>query len=173
MNIKPTFEVISTSHSDLIHDVQVRVLCVHARGCACRALVTRAPHAPRPAGSTTTTATSLPPAPRTNPFACGSSSRRASGCRRPNGRWEVPPRPAREFGGRLFLTLAPHKAHDGSVWKIAWAPPEYGDIFATASYDRTVIVWERSAVKVGPKGMAKWASRARLVDARQSVTDIA
>lgn len=64
-------------------------------------------------------------------------------------------------------------AHDGSIWKLAWAPPEYGDILASASYDRTVIVWEKGGIKSGPKNLLKWINRARLVDSRQSVADIA
>ena len=36
------------------------------------------------------------------------------------------------------------KAHDGSIVSIDWASPEYGRIIATASYDRTVKIWEEN-----------------------------
>jgi nucleoporin SEH1 len=34
------------------------------------------------------------------------------------------------------------KAHSGSVWKVCWAHPEFGQIVASCSFDRSVIVWE-------------------------------
>eukprot|EP00761_Pharyngomonas_kirbyi_P013569 gb/GECH01013598.1/.p1 GENE.gb/GECH01013598.1/~~gb/GECH01013598.1/.p1 ORF type:complete len:509 (+),score=132.06 gb/GECH01013598.1/:1-1527(+) len=34
------------------------------------------------------------------------------------------------------------KAHKGSVWRVAWAHPEYGQILASCSYDRSVVIWE-------------------------------
>lgn len=34
------------------------------------------------------------------------------------------------------------KAHDSAVVKLAWAPPEYGQILASVSYDRTLKIWE-------------------------------
>ncbi len=69
------------------------------------------------------------------------------------------------FGSR-YRALA-----DAAIPKLAWAPPEYGDILASSSYDRTVIVHERSGVRTGSLG--KWINRAKLVDSRQAVNDIA
>jgi len=34
------------------------------------------------------------------------------------------------------------KAHSGSVWKVTWANPEFGQVIATCSFDRTAAVWE-------------------------------
>lgn len=34
------------------------------------------------------------------------------------------------------------KAHSGSVWKVTWAHPEYGQVLATCSFDRTASIWE-------------------------------
>lgn len=34
------------------------------------------------------------------------------------------------------------KAHSGSVWKVTWAHPEFGQVLATCSFDRTAAVWE-------------------------------
>ncbi|KAF7348602.1 Purine-cytosine permease fcyB [Mycena venus] len=37
------------------------------------------------------------------------------------------------------------KAHDAAVSKISWAHPEFGTIIASASFDRTVKVWEQTS----------------------------
>ena len=31
--------------------------------------------------------------------------------------------------------------HDGPIWQVAWAHPEFGNILASCSYDRQVFVW--------------------------------
>ena len=33
-------------------------------------------------------------------------------------------------------------AHDGPIWKVKWAHPDFGDIIATCSYDKIVNIWE-------------------------------
>lgn len=42
----------------------------------------------------------------------------------------------------LTRRLAACFRHDGPVWQIAWAHPQYGNILASCSYDRTVMVWK-------------------------------
>lgn len=44
-------------------------------------------------------------------------------------------------GQRLIADL---KGHAGPVWQISWAHPRYGNILASCSYDRKVIVWKES-----------------------------
>ena len=34
------------------------------------------------------------------------------------------------------------QTHSGSVWKVTWAHPEFGQVIATCSFDRTAVVWE-------------------------------
>jgi nucleoporin SEH1 len=34
------------------------------------------------------------------------------------------------------------KTHNGSIWKVEWANPEFGQIIASCSFDRTVMIWE-------------------------------
>ncbi|KDR17793.1 protein SEC13 homolog [Zootermopsis nevadensis] len=34
------------------------------------------------------------------------------------------------------------KGHYGPVWQVAWAHPKYGNLLASCSYDRRVIVWK-------------------------------
>lgn len=43
--------------------------------------------------------------------------------------------------GTWSLT-ASWKAHSGSVWKVTWAHPEFGQVLATCSFDRTAAIWE-------------------------------
>lgn len=57
------------------------------------------------------------------------------------------------------LTLA--QAHSGSVWKLAWAHPEFGQVLVTCSYDFTCVVWEEQEAGARGKGPA-WIERARL-----------
>lgn len=53
-------------------------------------------------------------------------------------------------------------AHQASVWKVAWAHPEFGQILASCSFDRTVSIWEDQGMYVhssgggsgGPNGVA-------------------
>jgi len=46
--------------------------------------------------------------------------------------------------GQRVLT-ADLTGHEGPVWMLAWAHPEYGPILASCSYDRQVIVWKEHA----------------------------
>lgn len=39
----------------------------------------------------------------------------------------------------LTLSLC---SHEGPVWQVAWAHPMYGNILASCSYDRKVIIWK-------------------------------
>ena len=38
--------------------------------------------------------------------------------------------------------MSPPQTHSGSVWRVTWAHPEYGQVLATCSFDRTVCIWE-------------------------------
>ncbi|ODM88766.1 Nucleoporin SEH1 [Orchesella cincta] len=59
------------------------------------------------------------------------------------------------------------KAHSGSVWKVTWAHPEFGQVVATSSFDWSAAVWQERGV-VG----THWVKKATLVDSRASVTDV-
>lgn len=103
--------------------------------------------------------------------------------------------------GNWHLT-ASWKAHSGSVWKVTWAHPEFGQVLATCSFDRTAAVWEEIGKVIskfevrpiqgsqlfrsfyyalfivgegsgpGEHGMRHWVRRTNLVDSRKSVTDV-
>ncbi|XP_071785423.1 nucleoporin SEH1-like isoform X2 [Asterias amurensis] len=66
------------------------------------------------------------------------------------------------------------KHHSGSVWRVTWAHPEFGQVLASCSFDRTAVIWEEivSESKPTQKGQSHWIKRAALVDSRTSVTDV-
>ncbi|CAG9861588.1 unnamed protein product [Phyllotreta striolata] len=76
--------------------------------------------------------------------------------------------------GKWILTSS-WKAHSGSVWKVTWAHPEFGQVLATSSFDRTAAVWEEIVGELpgpGERGTRHWVRRTNLVDSRTSVTDV-
>ncbi|XP_033626113.1 nucleoporin SEH1-like [Asterias rubens] len=66
------------------------------------------------------------------------------------------------------------KHHSGSVWRVTWAHPEFGQVLASCSFDRTAVIWEEIVGESKPtqKGQSHWIKRAALVDSRTSVTDV-
>lgn len=65
------------------------------------------------------------------------------------------------------------KTHSSSVWKALWADPEFGQLIATCSMDRTVIIWEEQIGEISGSSISRrWVKKATLVDSKQSVTDI-
>nr|CAD7393288.1 unnamed protein product [Timema cristinae] len=76
--------------------------------------------------------------------------------------------------GNWYMTGS-WKAHSGSVWKVTWAHPEFGQVVATCSFDRTACVWEEivgEGAVPGEEGLRHWVRRTNLVDSRTSVTDV-
>ncbi|ODM90480.1 Nucleoporin seh1 [Orchesella cincta] len=66
------------------------------------------------------------------------------------------------------------KAHSGSVWKVTWAHPEFGQVVATSSFDRSAAVWQERVEKDkfgGGAGVVgtHWVKKATLVDSRQVI----
>lgn len=69
------------------------------------------------------------------------------------------------------------EAHQGSVWKLAWAHPEFGQVLASCSFDNTVKIWEEqdgasSNADGGGSSTLPWVMRYKCVDSRVSVNDI-
>ena len=65
------------------------------------------------------------------------------------------------------------QTHSGSVWRVTWAHPEYGQVVATCSFDRTAAVWEEMVGETRMDGQNRsWIKRASLVDSRTAVTDV-
>ena len=78
-----------------------------------------------------------------------------------------------------WVCTATWKAHFGSVWKVNWAHPEFGQIIATCSFDRTAAIWEEVAAaadgnvtQASGNDANNWIKRTSLVDSRTSVTDV-
>jgi protein transport protein SEC13 len=46
-----------------------------------------------------------------------------------------------EIDENIQKLLAELKGHEGPVWQVAWGHPKYGNILASCSYDRKVIIW--------------------------------
>ena len=63
------------------------------------------------------------------------------------------------------------KAHDAAVLKVVWAHPEYGQVMASCSFDRSIRIWEEQPEETKQSGK-RWLERARLVDSRGTVQDI-
>ncbi|XP_018618564.1 nucleoporin SEH1-like isoform X1 [Scleropages formosus] len=66
------------------------------------------------------------------------------------------------------------KTHSGSVWRVTWAHPEFGQVLASCSFDRTAAIWEELVGESNDKqrGQRHWVKRTTLVDSRTSVTDV-
>ena len=75
-----------------------------------------------------------------------------------------------------WICTADWKTHSGSVWKVTWAHPEFGQVIATCSFDRTAVVWEEQVGEVSAIAQigrtSHWIQRASLVDSSNSVTDL-
>ncbi|XP_027290171.1 nucleoporin SEH1 isoform X2 [Cricetulus griseus] len=66
------------------------------------------------------------------------------------------------------------KTHSGSVWHVTWAHPEFRQVLASCSADRTAAVWEEVVVESNDKlrGQSHWVNRKTLLDSRTFVTDV-
>lgn len=72
-------------------------------------------------------------------------------------------------------------AHDAPIWRVDWAPPEFGQVIATCSEDRFLFIWNErgvdgtinkgGAVNQGTR-ISKWKRVARLQDAKAALTDV-
>lgn len=74
----------------------------------------------------------------------------------------------------IWTVTASWKAHSGSVWRLSWAHPEFGQILATCSFDRTVSVWEETVAEktTTMTPIKRWFRKTSLVDSRTNVTDV-
>ncbi|XP_062599800.1 nucleoporin SEH1-like [Saccostrea cucullata] len=65
------------------------------------------------------------------------------------------------------------KTHSGSVFRVTWAHPEFGQVLATCSFDRQAAVWEENFGDVSREGVkSNWIKKSILVDSRTAVTDV-
>lgn len=50
-----------------------------------------------------------------------------------------------EPNGNKSKLLAELEGHNGPVWQLDWSHPEHGNLLASCSYDRQVIIWKEDA----------------------------
>ena len=75
--------------------------------------------------------------------------------------------------GDEWKCTASVKAHSGVVWKVIWASPEYGQVIATCSNDRTVAVWEELTSEDNSNNEGRqWMRKGNLVDSKSPMVDI-
>lgn len=97
------------------------------------------------------------------------------------------------IGMKLSATI--DEAHAAPIWRLDWAHPEFGQVIASCSDDRTVCIWAESSNRVADAGSLKtgtssdqgksgagssqtlqsaglWRRRALLTDAAHSITDV-
>ena len=60
--------------------------------------------------------------------------------------------------------------HNAAIWKVQWGDPEFGQIIASCSYDRQVIIWEEHEKK-GDKNVKTWVNKGKILF-KDSVQDI-
>ncbi len=78
--------------------------------------------------------------------------------------WKIDPKDG-QFHCQVEL-----EGHKGPVWRVTWAHPEFGNVIASCSYDRNVMIWEEHMGSTAEK--PKWQPVATLVDSRESVIDV-
>ena len=60
-------------------------------------------------------------------------------------------------------------AHHGAVYKVRWAPEEFGPLIASCSFDKTIRIWEEKKERAED---ALWKNLATLVESKEPVVDI-
>ncbi len=70
-----------------------------------------------------------------------------------------------------FLKSNNFQAHDSSILKVIWSHPEFGQLLATCSFDRTIKIWEEAENETMGSGR-RWLERAKLGHARGTIQDI-
>lgn len=61
-------------------------------------------------------------------------------------------------GLSIWANLFCLQTHSGSVWRVTWAHPEFGQVLASCSFDRTAAVWEEIVGESNDKqrGLSHW-----------------
>lgn len=73
----------------------------------------------------------------------------------------------------IHVAFSFFQSHSGSVWRVTWAHPEFGQVIATCSFDRTVSVWEECVGDTGRDGVqSNWIRKTSHVDSRTSIMDV-
>eukprot|EP00127_Corallochytrium_limacisporum_P003170 Clim_evm19s147 gene=Clim_evmTU19s147 len=63
------------------------------------------------------------------------------------------------------------QGHNGPIGKVAWAHPEFGQILATGSDDRSAVIWEEE-LRTDSSRHRSWRLAAKLVDSKKQIRDL-
>lgn len=65
------------------------------------------------------------------------------------------------------------QTHSGSVWRVTWAHPEFGQVLASCSFDRTAAVWEEIVGESNDKqrGLSHWVCEPRMFVTAPKLSD--
>lgn len=65
------------------------------------------------------------------------------------------------------------KVHSGSIWRVVWAHPEFGQVLASCSFDHTAKIWEEQEGVAVDGLKSQWVERATMSDSKKVVTGLA
>ncbi|XP_049848602.1 nucleoporin SEH1-B-like [Schistocerca gregaria] len=71
-----------------------------------------------------------------------------------------------------WVCTADWKSHSGAIWKIDWAAPEFGQVIASCSFDRSVCIWEEAEDESALGELKKWKKKASFGDSHGSVSSV-
>lgn len=77
-----------------------------------------------------------------------------------------------------FQYSSKFNGHQGPIWRVKWAHPDFGSVIATCSFDNTIIIWEEdentiiSNEQEVEKLMSTWVEKGKLYVRSDSVEDI-
>uniref|UniRef100_A0A7S4KT93 Anaphase-promoting complex subunit 4 WD40 domain-containing protein n=1 Tax=Paramoeba aestuarina TaxID=180227 RepID=A0A7S4KT93_9EUKA len=76
--------------------------------------------------------------------------------------------------GEWYCSSTLPEGHRGAVFKVDWAHPEFGQVLASCSFDKQVVIWEERPVadKKSDKNSKMWKNVAFFVDSREPVYDV-
>jgi nucleoporin SEH1 len=98
-----------------------------------------------------------------------------------------------DFYGRRFATCASDKrikvwdlidetgewtsseiprAHNDSIWRLSWAHPEFGQLIASCSEDKSICIWEEQESVTRTEQRDKWQRKVQLSESKKSVNDV-
>ena len=65
------------------------------------------------------------------------------------------------------------RAHNDSIWRMSWAHPEFGQLIASCSEDKSIWIWEEqeSVTHLKTEQRDRWQREVQLSDSEKSVTD--
>ena len=71
----------------------------------------------------------------------------------------------------LSEPLVINTEHTNLIWRISWAHPEFGNLLASCSQDKTVLIYEEQE-NVDTKSQPRWIKKAQFSDSKSSVYDV-